>query len=815
HEVEEEEERASTRRDIHGNDWNVLCIPHQGQSRDAVIQAEWGMNKCKVVNKKIYSYVYCRCNDAGCPMVVKYTMEDQVVKRESKFEHPLPKALRDTIREVAEIPGTAAASLVTWSQENPNAADADIPTCSQVSRRKALQRVRHQENSIKQVQALVSYLQEREVGQDWEFEILAEDMAQGIRCFSCGFYMSVFEEHKTAIRQHGLRLGCDATHEISNSRVKLFALGWLAQHDDEGVIRNTFIPLAFALALSEDSNATELLLQSTDRHLQEACGCTLKEAKVAHLDGGTGLVKGFQDYFGTAVPLARSLQHIKRNIQKEGVKKLRRTSWWDTVQRWVSFSAFLRNDSVFDRFWHHALAILRRHDEDMFEQYLASDILSQSGGKWTAAWRAGPLEPGYGPYALNSVDSFFKILDHYVPEEAVLPLIDVVSKYEHVGRIFQHEQKWSELWLAVSTLCTPAILGEIPNSLTERLEHFHGKQVRRMSVAGIKRLLEGGKDIRVEVAVDGATTSVFCKYHPDDFDEQKMRILATLEMTSDAEGVDASFLALEALTEEKDGTHFHPRVLRTLYSQFTTVYPHGAATLESHQDFGQAGMTEHYALCQLEKGVLALPDKFSSLKKQSHPTGRPKGRPKGVAKKIAKAPARGRGGGRSGRGGRKRKASEAALPALESADDVLADCFALDPLEVASAKGETVLRPDPAPGTPPDLAGRFSIMMEEGILPATTQVKWLNVPPYVSQPDMVPVLLILGTGSLLVFEADADISVVVCISYSPIQGASSTALGSILCAAFPLSQKLVAGSHASLLKMVLLMRGLLVVDCDD
>ncbi|CAE7651382.1 hypothetical protein AK812_SmicGene866 [Symbiodinium microadriaticum] len=73
--------------------------------------------------------------------------------------------------------------------------------------------------------------------------------------------------------------------------------------------------------------------------------------------------------------------------------------------------------------------------------------------------------------------------------------------------------------------------GEISKSLSERLEHFHGKQVRRMNVAGIKQVLESGTSIRVEVAVDDAKTSVFCKYHPDDFDEQKMRMLATLETT--------------------------------------------------------------------------------------------------------------------------------------------------------------------------------------------------------------------------------------------------------------------------------------------
>ena len=127
-------------------------------------------------------------------------------------------------------------------------------------------------------------------------------------------------------------------------------------------------------------------------------------------------------------------------------------------------------------------------------------------------------------------------------------------------------------------------------------------------------------------------------------------------------------------------------------------------------------MTEHYALCQLERGALALPEKFSSLKRQSHSIGRPRGRPKGNPKRVAKAPARGRGGGRSGRGGCKRKASEGSLPDPRSAEATLAECFALDPLEVASAEGETA-----APGTLPEVAARFAIMIEEGILPDTTQ----------------------------------------------------------------------------------------------
>ena len=509
-------------------------------------------------------------------MVVKYTLPGQTVRRESKYDHALTGSLREVVREVADLPSSAAASLVSWSQENPEAAESEMPTRRQVSRRKSLQRARQGESSIEEVQALVAHLQEREVDKEWQFEILAEDLAQGIICFSSGVYINIFRRHQGAIQQHGWRLACDATHDVSNSNVKLFALGWLAQYSD-GVIRNTFVPLAFGLAPSESSAATYLLLRSTDGYLQQKCGFTLKDAKVAHLDGGTGLVKGFQDYFGTGLPLARSLEHVKSNIKKEG------------------------------------------------------------------------------------------------------------------------------------------ILGNVPNALSEHLEDFVGKQTRRMSVAGIQRLLESGEKIRLDIGTEGVPMiSVFCKYHPEDYDEQKMPMLATLEAAEDADAVDACFRAIGALTDETDGSHFHPRMLRALYAQFTAIYTRGGATLESHKDFSQCGMMEYFATCQLERGALALPEKFSSLKPKGPSTGRPKGRPKGVSKpgpRDLKTPPQKRGLGQENQPGRKRKAATQEEELAELVDAQIADLFAVQ--EDA---------PDHAsPGTPPDIAARFAILMQEGTLPRTTR----------------------------------------------------------------------------------------------
>ena len=56
--------------------------------------------------------------------------------------------------------------------------------------------------------------------------------------------------------------------------------------------------------------------------------------------------------------------------------------------------------------------------------------------------------------------------------------------------------------------------------------------------------------------------------------------------------------------QEADGEHFHPRILRKLYSQITVLYRQDDAQTESHEDFSQRAMTEHFADCHLEDGSL-------------------------------------------------------------------------------------------------------------------------------------------------------------------------------------------------------------------
>ena len=195
-------------------------------------------------------------------------------------------------------------------------------------------------------------------------------------------------EHWDTLMEHGLCLACDGTHDISNSRIKLIAVGWLAQHVPRQSIETTFVLLGFALSPSENHVAVRMLLESLDARVREHVPDGLRKASVAHLDGGPALVKGFVEFFGQDFQLVRSLGHVKRNIRDQGVKKLTQSFWWASTKRWVSKSAFMRNNHVFDRYWHHCFQLLENVGEADFVAYLQTEHFHKDAGVWTAAWRA-------------------------------------------------------------------------------------------------------------------------------------------------------------------------------------------------------------------------------------------------------------------------------------------------------------------------------------------------------------------------------------------------------------------------------------------
>ena len=52
-----------------------------------VIVADWGLNEEKEVLKKTKSYVYCkRGQQSPFDMIVKYTLRNEIIRRETKYE---------------------------------------------------------------------------------------------------------------------------------------------------------------------------------------------------------------------------------------------------------------------------------------------------------------------------------------------------------------------------------------------------------------------------------------------------------------------------------------------------------------------------------------------------------------------------------------------------------------------------------------------------------------------------------------------------------------------------------------------------------
>ena len=314
-----------------------------------VIDAEWGSRKRCLVKRTSRTYVYCRCSE-GCPMVVQYGSENGKLVREGKNEHQHAADVRADIRSIASRPERAGAALVEWSIAHP---DGKLPARQQVHTRKQYTRPARVEDKIPEVLAYVESIKAREATEPWHCRVLEVEESAGIFCFTTDFYLSLLVEHWETLMEHGLRLACDGTHDISNSRIKLIAVGWLAQHVPRQSIETIFVLLGFALSPSENHVAVRMLLESLDAHVRAHVPDGLRKASVAHLDGGPALVKGFVEFFGQDFQLVRSLEHVKRNIRDQGVKKLTQSSWWASTKRWVSKSAFMRNNHVFDRYWHH------------------------------------------------------------------------------------------------------------------------------------------------------------------------------------------------------------------------------------------------------------------------------------------------------------------------------------------------------------------------------------------------------------------------------------------------------------------------------
>ena len=189
--------------------------------------------------------------------------------------------MRADIRSIASRPERAGAALVEWSIAHP---DGKLPVRQQVHTRKQYTRPARVEDKIPEVLAYMESIKAREATEPWHCRVLEVEESAGIFCFTTDFYVSLLVEHWEILMEHGLRLACDGTHDISNSRIKLIAVGWLAQHVPRQSIETTFVLLGFALSPSENHVAVRMLLESLDAHVRAHVPDGLRKASVAHLD---------------------------------------------------------------------------------------------------------------------------------------------------------------------------------------------------------------------------------------------------------------------------------------------------------------------------------------------------------------------------------------------------------------------------------------------------------------------------------------------------------------------------------------------------
>ena len=94
---------------------------------------------------------------------------------------------------------------------------------------------------------------------------------------------------------------------------------------------------------------------------------------------GSRFGKGVPGPLWVGLAFGKESGTCERKIKKvECQKAPKKSSWWTTVQRWVTRCGFFRTDSTFHRFGHHSFAILRRHGESAFGNSMANEILTPS-----------------------------------------------------------------------------------------------------------------------------------------------------------------------------------------------------------------------------------------------------------------------------------------------------------------------------------------------------------------------------------------------------------------------------------------------------
>ena len=98
-----------------------------------------------------------------------------------------------------------------------------------------------------------------------------------------------------------------------------------------------------------------------------------------------------------------------------------------------------------------------------------------------------------------------------------------------------------------SKLLNLALMGEVRNPLRQHLDYRDKRQIGRLMVKTLARLIADNCPILLEVDADDQKMIIFCKYGPPDYDADFLAALAKLELAKFLEIVDAVFEAIKAL----------------------------------------------------------------------------------------------------------------------------------------------------------------------------------------------------------------------------------------------------------------------------
>ena len=406
-----------------------------------------------------YILAYCRHHASSdgelCPYMYRFVIVGDTMVEYRHGEHHSelsPVALRRNRARVADNMASqpAAVSSQYRTQLHMGRPASSLPSPSSVYKRRSEGNSEVRADGGASNSELEAELQSMAYNADDPpgtlfFDAESSDIPNHILIFHC---RSLLQRAVQFSKTSGLplRLCADATHDIGLQKWKLLAVGFLAAHFSRGAWRTTFVPMAYAIAIQENRDACQALLESTVKLLCEAFEFNLAEHTASvHLDGGAALLKAFGAVF-PEVPVKRCVEHVKKNMLQAS-RELSSSTKRKEVRTWVHRSAFLA-PALFSMFWHGALNDLREDGGENFAEWLLDPArgghlqLDKDTGLITAAWQSSlaHIQPPFSTYAQNSIESSWRAMD--LAMDDMPNRVDIISEIRFLKQL---TRTWEEV----------------------------------------------------------------------------------------------------------------------------------------------------------------------------------------------------------------------------------------------------------------------------------------------------------------------------------------------------------------------------------